>query len=201
MPYHVLEILGSTDGYSMRRLFTFDEVPVEFSRHGADETIFCATWVDTDLPLRAIQERVEPFAESIHTQIKLVTGVIEPPYRMKPHPLDHGTLVRIWNEGVGSRLDDWPDLTLLPEATRRVLTALTVKRSVGDPQIQISDEDGRRVTRISLTMNQYMFQSPSFRDRVYEALEATGTEEAPIFVEITPVDPLDRWRTIEGEAE
>lgn len=119
--HHVLELHGTTSRGGYYRLFTRNGVQPQYSRHGDDLATLCVTWHPMDAELRDIHDLVRDFARYLHTQVTLYTDVIEPPYRMAPHPLDHGTIVERWNEGQ-LRDPSWPEGETLPDRVRTSVT-------------------------------------------------------------------------------
>ncbi|WP_157468831.1 hypothetical protein [Deinococcus murrayi] len=177
----------------LQRLASHFQVPAEFSRHGQYGASCYLTWADDEAPL----EYVEAVAKdlSCHDEdVALYKDVVERPYRFQPQMLDHGVLVRVYNEGIRRGYIETKEPLPLPEATILVIKALQREGHL-DHRVEVM----RREAGVELTV----FIPPladkwrSHRDRLYEAIEGTSTDDFLVTLKLVE-QPMPRGPLLEG---
>ncbi|EYB68901.1 hypothetical protein DEIPH_ctg013orf0003 [Deinococcus phoenicis] len=138
----------------------------------------------------AYVEGVAAHVSLFNRDVQLYKDVVERPYRFQPQLLDHGTRVKVFNEGVcRGFLEAEEDSLPLPEAAVKVIRALQREGSLSRRlQMTITEQDGQQVAEITIGMPPILFRSRSYCDRLYEAVEGTSTEEFLITLKIVPQD-------------
>lgn len=191
MTYYVLEVMDHPDDAWLKRYFCREGMRPDFSRHGAAGENLCVTWDAAEVSLEGLRTLSGNMADGLAVQVRLVTDVIEPPWRMQPAMLDHGRQVAIWNEGMVPP-STWEHTELLPEITLLAIRQLLVEQ-VLDTRPHISQEQIEGKLGIMLTLRMYFrLRSRAREDRIYDVLEGTSTEEVPVRVRIIVDDPMER---------
>ncbi len=192
MGYYTVVVPDTRDVYGIQRFAGRLEVSGEFSRHGQDEAACYLTWPDDEVPLE-YAERVAQGLSCFEEDVAVYKDIVERPYRFQPQPLDHGNLVRVFNEGIRRGYFEPAEPLPLPEATLRAVKSLQREgRLSRQLEVKLQD-DGVEITA---------FVSPNIRkwgrlhEEVYEAVEGTGRPD--FLVTLKMVERDVQWGPLPG---